>query len=73
MFYIVLIIILIIISVSKENYSNCPRSYMDNLNKIQSLKPAEPLRGYTPNDYLYMTENVTELIPVNSNFFRNKY
>ena len=45
----------------------------NNLQKIKSSNNAKPLRGYTPNDYLYLTENVEELIPVNSNFFRNKY
>ena len=68
-----IMIMIIITNYTKENYNNCPLSYLNNLKKIKSSNNAEPLRGYTSNDYLYLTENVEELIPVNSNFFRNKY
>tara|TARA_B100000700_G_C14618057_1_gene656851 strand:- start:29 stop:175 length:147 start_codon:yes stop_codon:yes gene_type:complete len=48
---------------------------MDQLNRIKSQEYLDELRGYTPNDYLYLTENVVtdEPLPVNVNFFLNKY
>ena len=48
---------------------------MDQLNRIKSQEYLDELRGYTPNDYLYLTENVDidVPLPVNANFFLNKY
>ena len=43
--------------------------------KLDIQEYLDELRGYTPNDYLYLTENVVtdEPLPVNVNFFLNKY
>jgi len=74
-YVLVLILIISYISNLRENYINCPKLYMDQLNKIKSQEYLDELRGYTPNDYLYLTENVDidVPLPVNSNFFLNKY
>ena len=77
--YVLLLLLLIqYISNLRESYVNyisCPKMYNDQLNKIKSQEYLDELRGYTPNDYLYLTENVVtdEPLPVNVNFFLNKY
>ena len=74
--YVLLLLLLIqYISNLRESYVNCPKLYNDQLNKIKSQEYLDELRGYTPNDYLYLTENVVtdEPLPVNVNFFLNKY
>ena len=74
--YVLLLLLLIqYISNLRENYVNCPKMYNDQLNRIKSQEYLDELRGYTPNDYLYLTENVItdEPLPVNVNFFLNKY
>lgn len=58
----------------KEGYMECPESYNKKIREIQK-KYVEQLRAYTPNDYIYITENIKENlpIPVNMNFLNNKF
>ena len=59
---------------STEYFMNCPESYNKVVNNIQK-KYVDQLRAYTPNDYIYITENVKDNlpIPVNVNFLDNKF
>ena len=59
---------------SMEYFMNCPESYNKVVNDIQK-NYVDQLRAYTPNDYIYITENITENlpIPVNVNFLDNKF
>tara|TARA_B110000967_G_C18811049_1_gene523610 strand:- start:640 stop:804 length:165 start_codon:yes stop_codon:yes gene_type:complete len=52
----------------------CPESYHQKIEEIQR-NYVEQLRAYTPNDYIYITENITDdlPIPVNMNFLNNKF
>ena len=56
---------------SKEYFMNCPENYNKVVNDIQK-NYVDQTRAYTPNDYIYITENVKNNlpIPVNVNFFR---
>ena len=57
-----------------EHFMNCPESYNKVVNDIQK-KYVDQTRAYTPNDYIYITENVKNNlpIPVNVNFLDNKF
>ena len=58
---------------STEYFMNCPESYNKVVNDIQK-NYVDQTRAYTPNDYIYITENVKNNlpIPVNVNFLDNK-
>ena len=73
LFLLVIIFIIIVKFKIPENFINCPETYQDKLISIKKVY-VDQLRAYTPNDYIYITENVVDLpIPVNSNFLNNKY
>tara|TARA_B100000683_G_C12162342_1_gene420656 strand:+ start:63 stop:377 length:315 start_codon:yes stop_codon:yes gene_type:complete len=59
---------------STEYFMNCPESYNKVVNDIQK-NYVDQTRAYTPNDYIYITENVKNNlpIPVNVNFLDNKF
>ena len=59
---------------STEYFMNCPESYNKVVNGIQK-NYVDQTRAYTPNDYIYITENVKNNlpIPVNVNFLDNKF
>ena len=59
---------------NNEGFMDCPESYHQKIKNIQK-NYVEQLRAYTPNDYIYITENITENlpIPVNMNFLNNKF
>ena len=62
------------INESTEYFMNCPESYNKVVNDIQK-NYVDQTRAYTPNDYIYITENVKNNlpIPVNVNFLDNKF
>lgn len=62
------------LNVSTEYFMNCPESYNKVVNDIQK-NYVDQTRAYTPNDYIYITENVKNNlpIPVNVNFLDNKF
>lgn len=62
------------INESTEYFMNCPESYNKVVNDIQK-NYVDKTRAYTPNDYIYITENVKNNlpIPVNVNFLDNKF
>ena len=68
------VVIKLVSNVLKEPFMNCPESYNKVVNDIQK-NYVDQLRAYTPNDYIYITENITENlpIPVNMNFLNNKF
>lgn len=75
--YFFLFFILIILFKDKkkiEKFMLCPMEYNEIVNNLEE-NFVDQLRGYTPNDYLYLTENVrgSKPIPVNANFLNNKY
>ena len=59
---------------STEYFMNCPENYNKVVNDIQK-NYVDQTRAYTPNDYIYITENVKNNlpIPVNVNFLDNKF
>ena len=75
--YFLLFVILILYLIkfkNHEGFMDCPESYHQKINDIQK-NYVEQLRAYTPNDYIYITENISENlpIPVNMNFLNNKF
>jgi len=57
-----------------EGFMECPGDYNKKFNNLKN-NYVEGSRAYTPNDYIYITENVLDglPIPVNMNFLNNKF
>ena len=75
--YFLLFVILILFLIKFNNYEGfmkCPESYHKVVNEIQK-NYVDQLRAYTPNDYIYITENISDNlpIPVNMGFLDNKF
>ena len=75
--YFLLFIIVVIFFIKFNNYEGfmeCPETYNQKFNTLKK-NYVEGARGYTPNDYIYITENVVDNlpIPVNMNFLNNKF
>jgi hypothetical protein len=74
-FLVVVILILFLIKFkNNEGYMECPESYHKKIEDIQK-NYVDQLRAYTPNDYIYITENISDNlpIPVNIGFLDNKF
>ena len=74
-FLVVVILILFLIKFkNNEGYMECPESYHQKIEDIQK-NYVDQLRAYTPNDYIYITENISDNlpIPVNIGFLDNKF
>jgi len=72
-----LIIIIVFTNRIKENFDNCfdcNECYNNRLQDIQK-KNKRQLLGYNPNDYIYkiFLMDSEEPLPVNANFWINKY
>ena len=75
--YFLLFVILILFLIkfkNNEGFMDCPESYHQKIEEIQKNYVGQ-LRAYTPNGYIYITENITDdlPIPVNMNFLNNKF
>ena len=77
---LLLIILLLCLNKNKlyESYYNCPNNIVNLNHKLQTLlkkSKNNPMRGYTKNEYLYKMEILEskDPLPVNANFFLNKY
>ena len=73
-FFLFVIVIALIKFNKHEGYMDCPESYHQKIKNIQK-NYVDQLRAYTPNDYIYITENISDNlpIPVNMGFLNNKF
>ena len=80
--FLLLLLLLLLLCLNKnkiyETYSNCPNNILHfnhNLQRLFKKSKSYPMRGYTNNDYLYKMEILQskDPLPINANFFLNKY
>ena len=77
-FKLVMIILMVILMINKdikETFENCIEYAYNNNLQVFKNNPAKMLLGYNPNDYIYKTLLMVsdDPLPVNANFFYNKY
>lgn len=79
MFFKLIIVLLFVIYLFnkdiKETFENCIEYAYNNNLQVFKNNPAKMSLGYNPNDYIYKTLLMVsdDPLPVNANFFNNKY
>ena len=77
-FKLVMIILMVILMINKdikETFKNCIEYAYNNNLQIFKNNQGKMSLGYNPNDYIYKTLLMVsdDPLPVNANFFNNKY
>ena len=67
---LIIVIFLYTLSNFKESFMNCPKMY-EKINHKLLEKHIPSLRGFTNNEYIYLTEyyKSKEPMPINAGFF----
>lgn len=72
---IIFILILVFNKDIKESFQNCIEYAYNNNLQVFKKNQGKMSLGYNPNDYIYKTllMQSDDPLPVNANFFNNKY